>query len=84
MKAIALGAKAVAIGRLQAWGLAANGKDGCQRMLESLENEMISGMGLLGVTSVGQLNEKYLRRAEPVTPPHEMSGWPNMPGTRLL
>ena len=84
LKALALGAKCVAIGRLQAWGLAANGKDGCQRMLEILEHEMISGMGLLGVTNVGQLNEKYVRRAEPVTPPHEMSGWPNLPGSRLL
>jgi glycolate oxidase len=84
LKAIALGAKCVAIGRLQAWGLAANGKDGCQRMLEILENEMISGMGLLGVTSVSHLSEKYVRRAEPVTPPHEMSAWTNMPGTRLL
>jgi glycolate oxidase len=84
IKAIALGAKAVAIGRLQAWGLAANGKDGCQRMLEILENEMISGMGLLGVTSVSQLSEKYVRRAEPVVPPHEMSAWTNMPGYRIL
>jgi glycolate oxidase len=84
LKALALGAKCVAIGRLQAWGLAANGKDGLQRMLEILENEMISGMGLLGVTSVAQLSDKYVRRAEPVMPAHEMSGWTNMPGTRLL
>jgi glycolate oxidase len=84
LKALALGAKCVAIGRLQAWGLAAAGKDGCQRMLEILENEMISGMGLLGVTSVSQLGEKYVRRAEPVMPAHEMSGWTNMPGTRIL
>ena len=84
MKALALGAKCVAIGRLQAWGLAANGKDGCQRMLEILENEMMSGMGLLGVTSVSQLSEKYVRKTEPVMPAHEMSGWTNMPGTRLL
>jgi glycolate oxidase len=84
LKALALGAKCVAIGRLQAWGLAANGKDGCVRMLEILENEMISGMGLLGVTSVAQLSEKYVRRAEPVVPPHEMSAWTNMPGYRIL
>jgi glycolate oxidase len=84
IKALALGAKCVAIGRLQAWGLAANGKEGCQRMLEILEAEMISAMGLMGVTSVAQLNEKYVRRAEPVTPPHEMSAWANIPGTRIL
>lgn len=84
LKALALGAKCVAIGRLQAWGLAAAGKEGCERMLQVLEAEMISAMGLMGVTSVAQLNEKYVRRAEPVTPPHEMSSWPNLPGTRIL
>jgi glycolate oxidase len=84
LKAIALGAKCVAIGRLQAWGLGANGKEGCIRMLEILENEIISAMGLLGVTTIEQLNEKYVCRAESVMPAHEMSGWTNMPGSRLL
>lgn len=84
LKAIALGAKCVAIGRLQAWGLAANGKDGCQRMLEILENEIISAMGLLGVTSIDQLTPKYVCQAEPVMPAHEMSAWTNLPGYRLL
>jgi isopentenyl diphosphate isomerase/L-lactate dehydrogenase-like FMN-dependent dehydrogenase len=79
LKAVALGAKCVAIGRLQAWGLGAGGKDGCQRMLEILENEIISAMGLLGVTSIDQLSSKYVCRAEPVIPPHEMSMWTNMP-----
>jgi isopentenyl diphosphate isomerase/L-lactate dehydrogenase-like FMN-dependent dehydrogenase len=84
LKAIALGAKCVAIGRLQAWGLGAAGKDGCHRMLEILENEIISAMGLLGVTSIDQLSNKYVCRAEPVMPAHEMSMWTNMPGGRLL
>ena len=84
LKAIALGADAVAIGRLQAWGLGAAGKDGCVRMLELLEHEMISGMGLLGITSLQQLGPEYVCRAEPVTPPHEMSAWANMPGGRIL
>lgn len=89
LKAVALGAKCVAVGRLQAWGLAAAGKEGCQRMLELLEHEIISAMGLLGVTSIDQLNAKYVCRAEPVIPPHEMSMWSNMPtpmgpGGRIL
>ena len=83
LKAIALGANTVAIGKLQGWGLAANGADGVRRMLELLENEIISAMGLLGVTSIDQLTQAYLRRAEPVTPAHEMSAWANMPGGRL-
>jgi glycolate oxidase len=78
LKALALGAQAVAIGKLQGWGLGAAGKDGLVRVLEILEDEMISAMGLLGVTSVGQLNANYLRGAQPVTLPHEMSAWVNM------
>jgi glycolate oxidase len=78
LKAIALGANAVAIGKLQGWGLAAAGADGVRRVLEILENELISAMGLLGITSINQLSPAYLRRAEPVTPAHEMSAWVNM------
>jgi glycolate oxidase len=84
LKAIALGANAVAVGKLQGWGLAANGADGVRRMLEILEHEMISAMGLLGITRIDQLSPAYLRRAEAVTPPHEMSAWANMPGCRAL
>ncbi len=83
MKALALGADAVALGRLQAWGLAAAGTAGVVRMLEILEDEMICNMGLLGVTNVAQLGPKYVCAAEPVTPPHEMSSWVNMPDSRI-
>ena len=68
----------MAIGKLQAWGLAADGKDGCLRMLEILENEIISAMGLMGVTSISQVSDKYVTRADAVTSPHEMSAWVNM------
>ena len=84
LKALALGADAVAIGKLQGWGIAAAGKEGIVRVLEILEDEMISAMGLLGITSVDQLSPKYLCTAEPVAQPHEMSSWVNMPGTRIL
>jgi isopentenyl diphosphate isomerase/L-lactate dehydrogenase-like FMN-dependent dehydrogenase len=84
IKAVCLGAKAVAIGKLQGWGLAAAGKDGLVRVLELLEHEMISAMGLLGVTSIDGLGMEYLRRADPVIPAHEMSMWVNMPGGRIL
>ena len=84
IKAIAMGADAVSIGRLQAWGLAAAGAEGCQRVLEILENEIISCMGLLGVTSLDQLGPEYLTEAPSVTPPHEMSAWVNMPIGRIL
>ncbi len=84
LKAVALGADVVALGRLQAWGLAAAGQQGVVRMLEILEDELISAMGLIGITSIDQLTPKYVRQAESVTPPHEMSGWVNMPVGRIL
>ena len=83
IKAIALGADAVAIGRLQAWGLAAAGKDGLVRVLEILEAEMRAAMALLGVTSIDQIGPQYVCPTEPVTPAHEMSSWVNIPGGRI-
>jgi isopentenyl diphosphate isomerase/L-lactate dehydrogenase-like FMN-dependent dehydrogenase len=84
LKALALGADAVAIGKLQAWGLAAAGTEGLVRVLEILEDEMICQMGLIGITSLEQIGPKYITKAEAVTMPHEMSGWVNIPGGRIL
>jgi isopentenyl diphosphate isomerase/L-lactate dehydrogenase-like FMN-dependent dehydrogenase len=84
LKAIALGADAVALGRLQGWGLAAGGQAGVARMLEILEDELISAMGLLGVSGIDQVRPAHICPAEPVTPPHEMSSWVNMPVGRIL
>ena len=83
LKAIALGADAVALGRMQGWGLAAAGAEGVVRMLEILEDELISTMALMGLTSIDQVSSKYVCHAEPVTPPHEMSSWVNMPVGRI-
>jgi len=84
LKAVALGADVVALGRLQGWGLAAGGKEGLVRMLEILEDELVSAMGLTGLTSINQVTPKYVCKAEPVTLPHEMSAWVNMPVGRIL
>ena len=84
VKAIALGASAAAIGKLQCWGLAAAGTEGLVRVLEILEDELISTMGLLGITSIDQLSPAYVCKAEAVTPPHEMSAWVNMTEGRIL
>ena len=84
LKALAMGAKAVAIGKLQGWGLAADGKDGVVRVLEILEEEMRVAMGLMGVTSIGQLTKSHVCPAEATTIPHEMSAWVNMPQDRLV
>ncbi len=83
LKALALGAKAVAIGKLQGWGLGAAGREGLVRVLELLESEITTGMGLLGVTRVDQLKPEHLCKVQPVGPAHEMSAFPHMPGGRL-
>ena len=84
LKAIALGAHAVAIGKLQGWGLAAAGQAGLVRVLEILESEIITTMGLLGVTTLDQLNLAYLCKVQPLGLAHEMSAFPHLPGGRLL
>ena len=75
--------RACAIVGAYLWGLAANGKEGCQRVLEILENEIISAMGLMGVTSIDQLNPKYVCRAEPVMPAPPLAPWTDLPEALL-
>ena len=84
LKAVALGATAVAIGKLQGWGLAAAGQAGLVRVLELLENEITTTMGLLGVTRLDQLGAAHLSKVQPMAPTHEMSAFPHMPGGQLL
>ena len=76
VKAIALGADAVGIGRLECIGLAAGGQEGIVRMLQLLEEEIIKCMGLLGVTCWEELDKSYLHPAQPVTLPHALSAFP--------
>ncbi len=84
VKAIALGADAVAIGKLQGWGLGAGGKEGLLKTLEILEDEVLRVMALLGVPSMDRLDPTYVTEGQPVTQPHEMSAWVNMPEDRIL
>ncbi|HEY1374595.1 MAG TPA: alpha-hydroxy acid oxidase [Candidatus Binatia bacterium] len=83
VKALALGANAVAIGKLQGWGLGAGGKEGLLRVLEILENEIAVAMSLLGVTRVDQLAPSYVCPGAPVAFAHEMSAFPHLPGGRV-
>jgi len=83
VKAMALGAKAVAIGRLQAWALGAGGTAGLIRCLELLEKEIETTLGLLGCTSFKDLTPAHITKAMPVTLPHEHSAFPHLPGGRI-
>ncbi len=76
VKAIALGAHAVGLGKLVGMGLAAGGQDGVVRTLEVLEEEIVTSLGLMGVTSLDQLDSSFLRPAPPVVEPDLMSPFP--------
>jgi isopentenyl diphosphate isomerase/L-lactate dehydrogenase-like FMN-dependent dehydrogenase len=84
VKALALGADAVAIGRMQGWALAAGGADGLVRSLELIEREIINTLGLLGLTSLKDLNKDYICQSDVVSVCHEMSTFTHLPGGRLV
>ena len=65
IKAMAFGATAVAVGRMQAYALAAGGAAGVRRYLEIVEEEMQTTMAMLGVTALAGLNPDYLERYGP-------------------
>jgi isopentenyl diphosphate isomerase/L-lactate dehydrogenase-like FMN-dependent dehydrogenase len=76
VKAIALGADLVGIGRLYCYGLAAAGEDGVARVLELLEAEVFACLGLLGAAGFADLDNSYVCPAEPVATPHVLSAFP--------
>jgi len=60
LKALSMGAKACAGGRLYLYALAASGQKGVEKALENLRAEIERDMKLMGVTSVDQLSRKNL------------------------
>lgn len=79
VKALALGADAVAIGRLQGWAMAAGGEAGVVRCLELLEREIVNVLGLLGCRTFKELDTSYLRKADVIGPTHELSTFYHLP-----
>jgi 4-hydroxymandelate oxidase len=65
VKALALGARAVVIGRLAAAGLTAAGEGGVARVLDLLHQEMITVLTLLGRGSVTELTADALQVRRP-------------------
>ena len=80
VKAIALGADLVGMGRMPCFGLAAAGAAGCVRMLELMEDEIRIALALLGVDRLAALGPSYVQAAPPVTPPHVFSAFPLLDG----
>jgi isopentenyl diphosphate isomerase/L-lactate dehydrogenase-like FMN-dependent dehydrogenase len=62
VKALALGARAVLVGRPYIWGLGVAGEDGVRQVLRSLLAEIDLTMGLSGLTALDQITDEVLRR----------------------
>ncbi len=62
MKALALGARAVLLGRPYAWGLALQGEAGVARVLRHLAEETATALVLSGCRDVGDLHPGMVRR----------------------
>lgn len=60
VKALALGATAVMVGRPYIWGLAAFGAAGVRHVVEILRTELEMAMALLGVTSLNEVSDDVL------------------------
>lgn len=58
--AVALGARAVSVGRLYLYGLMAGGERGVQRAVDIVRTEMATTMALVGVTSVADLGPEHV------------------------
>ncbi|MCA1833610.1 MAG: alpha-hydroxy acid oxidase [Actinomycetota bacterium] len=56
LKALALGADAVAVGRPALWGLASGGEDGVRRVIEMLRDELSLAMALAGCRSLSEID----------------------------
>lgn len=62
VKALALGAKAVLIGKAAVWGLATNGEEGVFRVLELIGIELKTVMANAGIGKIIDITPKLIRR----------------------
>jgi isopentenyl diphosphate isomerase/L-lactate dehydrogenase-like FMN-dependent dehydrogenase len=61
LKAIALGARAVLVGRPVLWGLCVDGEEGALRVLEILRRELDEAMLLCGCTKLSDIGPWLLQ-----------------------
>ncbi|MBY0506342.1 MAG: alpha-hydroxy-acid oxidizing protein [Bryobacteraceae bacterium] len=61
LKALALGATAVCLGRVPRWGLGAYGAPGVQRVVEILQAEFVQAMAAAGRPNLAALNRTLVR-----------------------
>jgi len=63
IKALALGARAVLVGRPVLWGLAVAGEEGVRKVLELMLAELDTGLALVGAPRAAELDRSWLLRA---------------------
>jgi isopentenyl diphosphate isomerase/L-lactate dehydrogenase-like FMN-dependent dehydrogenase len=61
LKALALGAGAVSLGRVPLWGLAAYGAQGVQKVLEILQAELVQAMAATGRPTLASVDKTLVR-----------------------
>jgi isopentenyl diphosphate isomerase/L-lactate dehydrogenase-like FMN-dependent dehydrogenase len=61
LKALALGARAVLLGRPPMWGLASYGADGVQRLLELLQTELARDMAMCGRVNLQAIDRTVVK-----------------------
>jgi glycolate oxidase len=61
---------------MNGYGIAAAGEAGVERVLELLEAEIRTCLGLLGVCSIGELDGNHLHGPSPVVQPAVTSAFP--------
>ena len=64
MKALALGAKAVLVGRAPLWGLGAFGQPGVERVLWMLNAELKLAMALAGMAKMSDISRTLVKRRQ--------------------
>jgi len=62
VRALALGAKAVMIGRPWVWAMAARGENGVTGLLKVIQQEVARSMALMGVTRIDQITSETIDR----------------------
>jgi len=72
VKALAIGARMVLIGRTTLWGTTVGGEAGAARAINFFRQEISRTMAYLGCTSISQLNREYLEFVRSSHPPSAM------------
>ncbi|KAG7091170.1 hypothetical protein E1B28_010222 [Marasmius oreades] len=64
LKAVCLGAKAVGFGRAFLFAQSAYGEAGCDKIIQILRREIVTGMRLLGASSIKELRPEMVERVD--------------------